>query len=338
MKKAIVTGVYGQDGSYMAELLLNKGYEVHGTISGKNKNSSNIKNIEKDLIIHEINLNQVENLFYLIQRFMPNEIYNFAAQSNSVLSWKDISYTYDINFQAVKNIAEFIHHNNLNIKLFNANSSEIFGLNPSDVPQNEKTAICPFSPYAVAKAMSFYMLKQYRTLYEEFFISGIFYNHESERRSEGFLSKKISNTVADIILGKNQILEIGNLEAQRDWGYAPDYMEAVWQIMQEHKADDYIISTGILYTVKEFIETAFMIFNKKLLWIEHKGQTIGLDSLTKNVLVKTNKNLTRNNDYTHLVGDNSKIYKFIGWKPKTSFEDMIKTMVETSIKEKKEWN
>ncbi len=331
MKKkiALITGITGQDGSYLAEFLLKKGYEVHGIIRRASTfNTSRISHLYKGphdkntrLFIHYGDLADAENIRKLIYSVKPDEIYNLAAQSHVKVSFEIPEYTANITglgaLRILEAIRDFQDHTGGKIKFYQASSSEMFGSSPP--PQNENTLFRPQSPYGVAKVFAYNATCLYREAYGIFAVNGILFNHESERRGETFVTRKVTRSIARIKAGLDKKLYLGNLDARRDWGYAPEYMEAAWLMMQQIKPDDYVIGTGETHSVKEFVKLAF--------------KEAGLGNWKKYVQIDTR--YRRPAEVNSLIADARKAKKVLKWQPKTKFKDLIKLMVRNDINELK---
>jgi len=319
MKRALITGVTGQDGSFLADLLLEKGYEVYGLVrrSSTSSNLSRIKHILSHDRFHILNgdLGDSASLFEAVRISNPDEVYNLAAQSHVRISFDTPEYTADVTGTGVARLLEAVRKNNPKAKFYQASSSEMFG-KVQEVPQKETTPFYPRSPYGAAKMYAYWTCVNYRESYGMFVCNGILFNHESERRGEEFVTRKISKAVANIFTGKQNILKLGNLEAKRDWGYAPEYIYAMWKMLQQDKPDDYVIATGETHTIKEFVERAFDI--------------VGLDWKQ---YVEYDASLERPAEVDLLVGDASKAKKILDWEPKIKFDELVKIMVEHDIKE-----
>ena len=331
-KKAFITGITGQDGSYLAELLVKKGYEVWGLDRrcserdywrlGETRNK--IKIVEGDLM-------EYESLRRIIQEFQPDEIYSLAAQSHVGSSFKTPLTTLDMTGKGVWILLEIIRAVNPKIKFYQASTSELYGGDPGTEPQNEKTFFNPHSPYAIAKLAAFHMVKLYREAYGMFACNGILFNHESPRRGEDFVTRKITLAAAKIVAGKQEVLELGNMDAKRDWGFAGDFVEAMHLMLQYKKPDDYVVSTGETHTVREFVEKTFKTLGYDIVWEGEGVNEIGKDKKTKKTLVKINPDFFRPGEVPLLLGDSSKAKKILGWKPKVSFEKLVKMMVEADV-------
>ena len=317
-KKAFITGITGQDGSYLAEFLLKKNYQVFGmTRRTSTSNYDRIKNIVDDITLVSGDLLDQHSMTNAVREIQPDEIYNLAAQSFVPTSWSQPVLTGEFTALGVTRLLEAVRHAKPDAKFYQASSSEMFG-KVRETPQTETTSFYPRSPYGVAKVYGHWITVNYRESYNLFAVSGILFNHESPRRGLEFVTRKITHAVARIKLGKQAKLKLGNLEAKRDWGYAPDYVEAMWLMLQQAKADDYVIATGKTWSVKDCVQTAF--------------ETIGLNWQD---YVEIDQQLIRPAEVDVLVGNPAKAKKILNWQPKTSFKDMIKIMVEADLKREK---
>lgn len=324
MKKAIISGVTGQDGSYLAELLLSKGYEVHGIIRRSSTfPTARIDHIYQDphehgkrLHLYYGDLADSSTLRKLIYQVQPDEFYNLGAQSHVRVSFDIPEYTANTTglgvLRVLEAIKDFQDHTGKKIKFYQASSSEMFGAAPP--PQNEKTPFMPRSPYGVSKLFAYHMTRNYRDGYGLFAVNGILFNHESPRRGETFVTRKISRGIARILAGLDQKIYLGNLEAKRDWGYAPEYVEAMWMMLQQPEPDDYVVGTGESHSVGEFVEEAFRLVGKN--WKDY----VGVDP-----------RYFRPNEVEHLVADAKKAKEKLGWQPKTKFKDLVKIMVKHDL-------
>lgn len=321
-KKALITGITGQDGSYLAEFLLGKGYEVHGIIRrSASFNTERLSGIHFDLHdtssrlhLHYGDVQDSNALNRIILQHKPDEIYHLAAQSHVRVSFDLPEYTAEVGAIGTLRVLEAIRHSGLPIRFYNAASSEMYG-KVLETPQNEYTPFNPRSPYAVAKLFTFFMTKNYREAYGMHASSGILFNHESARRGETFVTRKVTTGIAKILAGKRKSLYLGNLDAHRDWGYAPEYVEAMWLMLQQENPDDYVIATGETHSVREFVRKAF--------------QLAGLDWKK---YVKIDKNYFRPTEVELLQGDASKAKRRLGWKPKVKFNELVKIMLTADIK------
>jgi len=315
MKKVLILGITGQDGSYLAELLLKQGYEVHGMIrKSATGNTINIEHLLDKIICHKGDLLDLLSVYKLIKKINPEVIYNEADQDHVSWSYDLPNYSFDITGATVGKILEMIRDININIKYFQPVSSNIFGKANSS-PQNEKSEFNPQSPYGLAKVFAFEICKYYRNVHKMFVSSAIFYNHESVRRAPDYVTRKITKAAAKISLGLQDKLYLGNLDTKVDFGYAPEYMKAAFDIMQLEKPDDFIISSGEAHSVKDFLIEAFKVVN-----------------LNPDNYVEFDKSFSRNNDTSMLIGDYTKASKAFDYKPKTNFKEIIKIMVENDLK------
>ena len=320
MRKALITGITGQDGSYLAELLLSKGYKVYGlTRRTSTVNNERIKHIEDKVEFLQGDLLDQSSLTEAVIYSKPDEVYNLAAQSFVKTSWNQPVLTGEFTALGVTRMLEAIRVVNPKIKFYQASSSEMFG-KVTEIPQKETTRFHPRSPYGVAKVYGHYITLNYRESYNIFACSGILFNHESPRRGLEFVTRKITNAVARIKFGTQKKLELGNLEAKRDWGFAGDYVEAMWLMLQQEKAEDFVIATGEAHSVKEFVELAF--------------EVAGVKNWKDYVIYNKSEHL-RPAEVDHLIGDYSKAEKILGWKPKTSFKHLVEMMVKADLEMEK---
>ncbi len=339
MKKALITGINGQDGSYLAEFLLKKRYEVHGTIRRASVfTTERIDHIYRDpheknirLFLHYGDLTDSSNLNRLVEKIKPDEIYNLGAQSHVKVSFEVPEYTAEVDAIGTLRLLDAIRETGLRTRFYQASSSEMFG-KAVETPQKETTPFYPRSPYGAAKVYSHWITVNYREAYNLFASSGILFNHESPRRGKRFVSRKVTRAVARIHHGLQDKLFLGNLNAKRDWGYAPEYVEAMWLMLQQEKPDDYVIATGESHTVRELAEEAFKNINVSLEW---KGKGVnekGIDKKTGRVLVEVDSNYFRPSEVESLVGDASKAKKKLGWQAKVKFKELVKIMVASDLK------
>ncbi len=320
MKKALITGITGQDASYLAEFLLTKGYEVFGTTRRSSTvNNERIKHIEDKITILSADLLDQSSLVSAIIKSKPDEVYNLAAQSFVKTSWDQPVLTGEFTGIGVTRILEAIRAVNSDIKFYQASSSEMFG-KVTEVPQKETTRFYPRSPYGVAKVYGHYITVNYRESFGMYAVSGILFNHESPRRGLEFVTRKISHAVARISLGKQKHIELGNLDSKRDWGFAGDYVEAMWLMLQQPEPRDYVIATGETHSVREFAEIAF--------------ETIGIKNWEEYIHANKSEHM-RPAEVDHLIGDYSKAKHELGWMPKTSFKDLVKMMVKADLEQEK---
>tara|TARA_Y100001978_G_C23672689_1_gene424707 strand:- start:593 stop:1702 length:1110 start_codon:yes stop_codon:yes gene_type:complete len=350
-KKALITGITGQDGSYLAEFLLNKGYEVHGIKRRSSSfNTKRIDHLYQDphesklkVILHYGDLTDSSNLIKVIQEIQPDEIYNLGAQSHVAVSFETPEYTSNCNALGTLRILEAVRILGLTkkTKIYQASTSELYGL-IQETPQNEKTPFYPRSPYSVAKLYSYWITVNYREAYNMFACNGILFNHESPRRGETFVTRKITRGLSRIDLGLESCLYLGNLDSKRDWGHAKDYVRMQWLMLQQNKPDDFVIATGKMETVRSFVE----ISAKALGWAKRNDKTaiiwegkgineIGRRSDTKEIVIRVDARYFRPTEVEQLLGDSSKAFKKLGWEPTISLEEMIKEMINKDKEEAK---
>lgn len=336
MKKALITGITGQDGSYLAELLLDKGYEVHGIVRRSAEHTTGrIDHLLRDgkMFLHSGDLSDSSSLIRLIGEIEPDEIYNLAAQSHVGDSFEVPEYTGDVDALGVLRILEAVHVLGLEKKsrIYQASTSELYG-KVEEVPQNEATPFHPYSPYAVAKQYGFWMVREYREAYGMFAANGILFNHESPRRGENFVTRKITLAAARISQGLQDHLELGNLDSKRDWGYAKDYVECMWLILQQDEPDDFVIATGVQRNVRDFVNVSFHNVGIELRWEGEGLDEKGYDTETGRMLVCVNPAFYRPTDVVDLWGDPTKARTVLGWNPtKTSVEELCRIMVESDL-------
>ncbi len=337
MKKALITGITGQDGSFLAEFLLDKGYDVHGTIRRSSVDfRERIAHLEgrEHFHLHYADLGDSMSIMQVVAKIRPDEIYNLAAQSHVQVSFDSPEFTADVDATGVLRILEAVRLCGLTdtCRIYQASTSELYG-KVEEVPQNEKTPFHPYSPYAVAKLYGFWIVKEYREAYGMYCCSGILFNHESERRGETFVTRKITLAAARIAQGKQDKLYLGNLSSLRDWGYAKDYVECMWLILQQDKAEDFVIATGEQHSVREFCELAFRRAGIELRWEGKDENEKGVDVKTGKVLVEVSPDFHRPTDVVNLWGDPTKARKELGWDParKTSFEELVNLMVDADM-------
>ncbi|WP_316569295.1 GDP-mannose 4,6-dehydratase [Neobacillus sp. YIM B06451] len=346
MKKALITGVTGQDGSFLAELLLEKGYEVHGIIRRSSSyNQERLEDImteeESEALYNNINFHlhfgdvtDALNIIRIIGEIQPDEIYNLAAQSHVRVSFDMPGYTLDVDAKGTLNILEAVRILGLTEKtrVYQASTSELFG-KVQEVPQKETTPFYPRSPYGVAKIYGFWITKNYRESYKMFAVNGILFNHESERRGETFVTRKITLAAARIAQKKQKKLMLGNLESLRDWGYAKDYVECMWLVLQHKEPEDFVIATGKMHSVREFVELAFKHVGIEIKWVGNGLHEKGINSLNGDVIVEIDPKFFRPAEVDQLLGDPTKSKNLLGWNPtKTSFENLVKIMVDADMK------
>ena len=332
-KKALITGVTGQDGSYLAEFLMNKGYDVHGTIRRSSVDyRERIAHLEgkPNFHLHYADMGDSMSIMQVVAKVRPDEIYNLAAQSHVQVSFDAPEFTADVDAVGVLRVLEAVRLCGLadTCRIYQASTSELYG-KVEEVPQNELTPFHPYSPYAVAKLYGFWIVKEYREAYNMFCCSGILFNHESERRGETFVTRKITLAAARIAQGKQEKLYLGNLSSLRDWGYAKDYVECMWLILQHERPEDFVIATGVQHSVREFCYLAFKYAGIEL---EFQGEGLdekGIDKATGKVVVEVSPDFYRPTDVVNLWGDPSKAKKELGWNPQTtSFEELVRIMVK----------
>lgn len=332
MKRALITGINGQDGSYLAELLLEKGYEVYGLMRRKSVTTfGNIAHRKDEIKFIYADMIDLVSLINAMQISQADEVYNLAAQSFVGTSWEQPAATADIDGIGALNILEAIRTIKPDAKFYQASTSEMFGLVQA-IPQNEDTPFYPRSPYGVAKLYGHWITKNYRESYDMYACSGILFNHESERRGKEFVTRKITDAVARIKLGVQDVLELGNLDAKRDWGHAKDYVKAMWLMLQQDKADDYVIATNETRTVREFVEKAFKCVDIDIVWEGNNIDEVGKDSKTGKTLVRINTEFFRPAEVDILIGDPAKAEKALGWKREVTFEELVERMVKNDLK------
>lgn len=330
VKKAFITGINGQDGSYLTELLLSKDYEVHGIIRRSSVfTTQRIEHLFKNpnLHIYHGDLTDSSNLHTLISKIKPDEIYNLGAQSHVAVSFEIPEYTAEVDAIGTIRLLNAVKELDNYPRFYNAASSELFGGIPGTTPQNETTPFHPRSPYGTAKLYSYWTTVNYREAYNLFACNGILFNHESPRRSETFVTKKITQAVSRIENGKQDILYLGNLYSQRDWGYAAEYTEAMWKMLQQNTPDDYVIATGETHTIKEFVNMAFHEIGINIVWAGGGVEEKGYDPITGKVVVAIDPKYFRPSEVDILCGDYSKAKKILGWKPKTTLDELCKMMI-----------
>ena len=338
MKKALITGITGQDGFYLAELLLSKGYEVHGMIRRSSSfNTGRIDHLYRDphendvrLFLHYGDLNDASSINTLLRGVQPDEIYNLGAQSHVRVSFDVPEYTGEIDALGTVRILEGIRETGLNTRFYQASSSELYG-KVVETPQRESTPFYPRSPYACAKAYAFYITLNYRESYGMYACNGILFNHESPRRGETFVTRKITRAAARIKLGVQECLYLGNIDAKRDWGFAGDYVEAMWLMLQQDQPDDFVIATGETYTVRTFAELVFERLGMPLEWQGSGTAETGIDSTTGKPVIRIDPKYFRPAEVDLLLGDSSKAQASLGWEPRTSFQGLVSMMVDADL-------
>ena len=338
-KKALITGVTGQDGSYLAELLLEKGYEVHGIIRRSSSfNTARLDDIyqdpqEKDrrLVLHYGDLNDASSLNRILRIVDPAEIYNLGAQSHVKVSFDTPEYTGDVTGLGATRLLEAVRELQIRPRIYQASSSEMFGA-VRETPQRETTPFYPRSPYGVAKVYAYWITVNYREAYDLFAVNGILFNHESPRRGETFVSRKITRAVGRIKLGLQDRLYLGNLDARRDWGYAKDYVEAMWLMLQHHTPDDFVIATGETRSVRDFCERAFRRAGIDVEWRGSGEHEQGIDAKSGNVVVEIDPRYLRPTEVELLLGDATKARTELGWSPRTTFDGLVEMMVDADLR------
>ncbi len=339
MKKALITGITGQDGSYLAELLLEKGYQVHGMIRRSSSfNTGRIDHLYRDpheedvrLLLHYGDLNDASSINTLLRTIRPDEIYNLGAQSHVRVSFDVPEYTAEVDGLGAVRILEGIRETGLDTRFYQASSSELFG-KVLETPQRETTPFYPRSPYACAKAYAFHITVNYRESYGIFACNGILFNHESPRRGETFVTRKITRAAARISLGMQECLYLGNLEAKRDWGFAGDYVEAMWLMLQQDRPDDYVIATGETWSVRSFAERVFQRLGMPLEWRGNGVDEKGIDTVSGRTLIRIDPRYFRPTEVDLLLGDPSKARRQLGWEQKTGFQELVEMMTDADLK------
>lgn len=335
MKKALITGVTGQDGSYLAEYLLQKRYQVHGVIRRNSDFTSKRINgffHHDNFFIHHGDITDTSNLYGILSEIKPDEIYNLAAQSHVAISFKIPEYSSNVDGMGVLRLLTCVKDLGLNSKIYQASTSELFGGYPETAPQNENTPFKPRSPYAVSKLFGYWMVHNYREAYNIFACNGIMFNHESPRRGKTFVTKKITRAVASLAKGNYKPLKLGNLDSKRDWGYAKEYVEAAWLILQQEKPDDFVIGTGKTYSVRYFVEQAFKCIGIDIVWTGNGIHEVGLDKKTGAILVQVDSEFYRPLEVNVLCADISKSKKILHWEPTMEINSLIKMMVNYDLK------
>ncbi len=334
MKKALITGITGQDGSYLAELLLSKGYQVHGMIRRASTfNTSRIDHLYKDrhnkdvsLFLHYGDMTDSSNLNRLLEKIQPDEIYNLAAQSHVKVSFDVPEYTAEVDAIGALRFLDAIKETGINTRFYQASTSELYG-KVQAIPQNETTPFYPRSPYAVAKLYAYWIIVNYREAYNIFACNGILFNHESPRRGETFVTRKITMAAARIKAGIQDVLYLGNLDAKRDWGYAPEYVEGMWRILQYHEPQDFVLATNETHTVREFVELAFKELDIIIEWRGKGVEEEGICTKTGKTIIKIDPAYFRPTEVDLLIGDYSKAKKLLGWEPKIGLEEGLQLTI-----------
>ncbi len=337
-KKALITGITGQDGSYLSELLLNKGYEVHGIIRRSSSfNTSRIDHLYKDrhnkdvrLFLHYGDVTDSSNLNRLLEKIQPDEIYNLAAQSHVKVSFDVPEYTAEVDAIGTLRFLDAIKETGIRTKFYQASTSEMYG-KVQEIPQKETTPFYPRSPYAVAKLYAYWIIINYREAYNIFACNGILFNHESPRRGETFVTRKITIAAAKIKTGKQEKLYLGNLNSLRDWGYAPDYVEGMWRILQHNEPEDFVLATNEMHTVKEFTELSFREIGIELAWEGEGVNEKGRDKKSGKILVEVDPAYFRLTEVEQLLGDFTKAKTLLGWEPKVKFKELVSIMAKADL-------
>lgn len=329
MKKiALITGITGQDGSYLAELLLEKNYEVHGIVRRSSSiNTKRIDHIYPLITLHYGDLTDTTNLIRIIQEVQPTEIYNLGAQSHVKVSFETPEYTGQVDALGTLRVLEAVRLLNLNTRIYQASTSELYGL-VQEIPQRETTPFYPRSPYGVAKIYGYWITKNYREAYNLYACTGILFNHESPRRGETFVTRKITKALKAISEGRQEKLYLGNLNAKRDWGHAKDFVKAMWMMLQQDAPEDYVIATGEQYSVRQFVEACAPYFGMNITWSGEGLNEVGVDTNTGNTIIEVDSRYFRPSEVETLLGDSTKARKELGWTPEYSFEDLVKDMCE----------
>ena len=340
-KVALITGITGQDGAYLAEFLLSKGYEVHGIKRRSSSfNTSRLDNLYQDphskdikFHLHYGDMTDATNLIGLMQKINPDEVYNLAAQSHVQVSFETPEYTANADGIGALRLLEAIRLLNMTktVKFYQASTSELYG-NSDIIPQDENTPFSPRSPYAAAKLYAYWITVNYRLAYNIFACNGILFNHESPIRGETFVTRKITRGVAAIKLGLQEKLYMGNLDAKRDWGHAKDYVEGMWLMLQQNQPDDYVLATGEAHTVRDFIENAFLEIGETIIWKGKGEEEIGLSKNTNKILIEVDKRYFRPTEVNYLLGDATKAKTILGWEANVKFSELVKEMVKEDLK------
>lgn len=337
-KKALITGITGQDGSYLSELLLSKGYEVHGIIRRASTfNTDRIDHIYEQLHLHYGDVTDSLSIESIIKKVNPDELYHLGAQSHVKVSFDVPDYTGQVDAMGTLRIVESVKRFNPNIKIYIASTSELFGL-VQEIPQKETTPFYPRSPYGVAKMYSYWIGRNYRESYGMFISNGILFNHESERRGETFVTKKITRALAKIKIAIDakkefKLLELGNVDAKRDWGYAPDYVEGMWRILQHSEPDDFILATNETHSIREFVNECAKHINMDIEWHGEGLDEVAIDKISDKQIIKINPKYFRPSEVDILIGDYTKAKTILGWEPKVTFKELAKRMILNDLKE-----
>ncbi len=338
MKKAFITGITGQDGSFLAELLLEKGYEVHGIIRRASVfNTSRIDHLmgHEQLSLHHGDLTDSANLNKLLRQVHPDEIYNLGAQSHVKVSFDVPEYTAQVDALGTLRLLDAMQNQCPEAHFYQASTSELYGL-VQEIPQKETTPFYPRSPYGVAKLYGFWIVKNFRESYGMHASNGILFNHESERRGKTFVTRKITTNLAEIAVGTREVLKLGNMDAQRDWGYAKDYVEMMWMMMQQEEADDYVVATGKMYSVRDFVERATRHIGMEIVWEGEGVEEKGYDKTSGKLIVEVDPKYFRPAEVELLIGDPSKAKEKLGWEPKVGIDELVEIMMKHDLQEAKQ--
>jgi GDPmannose 4,6-dehydratase len=341
-KTALISGITGQDGSYLTELLLEKGYEVHGIIRRSSSFNTfridhiynNPEYINKSFFLHYGDLTDSSNLNRLVERIKPDEIYNLGAQSHVQVSFEVPEYTAEVDGVGTLRFLDAIKETGINTRFYQASTSELYG-KVQEIPQTEKTPFYPRSPYAAAKLYAYWIVVNYREAYNVFACNGILFNHESERRGKTFVTRKITVAASKIMLGLEERMLLGNLDSKRDWGYAPEYVEGMWRMLQADEPDDFVLATNETHSIREFVEETFRVLGEEIIW---KGSGINETGSLKSsgkVVVSIDPRYFRPTEVDLLLGDPSKAFEKLGWKPQTNFRELVKIMVDSDFEKTK---
>lgn len=343
MKKiALISGITGQDGSYLTELLLGKGYEVHGIIRRSSSFNTfridhiynNPQHINKNFFLHYGDLTDSSNLNRLVEKIQPTEIYNLGAQSHVQVSFEVPEYTAEVDGVGTLRFLDAIKETGINTRFYQASTSELYG-KVQEIPQTEKTPFYPRSPYAAAKLYAYWIVINYREAYNVFACNGILFNHESERRGKTFVTRKITVAASKIMLGQQDQIFLGNLDSKRDWGYAPEYVEGMWRILQADEPDDFVLATNETHSIREFIEETFKVLGEEIIWQGSGVDEKGILKSSGKAVVAIDPRYFRPTEVDLLIGDPAKAKEKLGWVPKTTFKDLVRIMVESDFEKAK---
>jgi len=341
-KIALISGITGQDGSYLSELLLEKGYTVHGILRRSSSFNTfridhiynNPEYLNKRFFLHYGDLTDSSNLNRLVEKIQPSEIYNLGAQSHVQVSFEVPEYTAEVDGVGTLRFLDAIKETGINTKFYQASTSELFG-KVQEIPQTEKTPFYPRSPYAAAKLYAYWVVVNYREAYNVFASNGILFNHESERRGKTFVTRKISVAASKILLGQQEKLYLGNLDSKRDWGYAPEYVEGMWRILQAEKADDFVLATNEMHSIREFVEETFRVLGEEIIWKGKGIEETGILKSSGKEVIAIDPRHFRPTEVELLIGNPAKAKKCLGWEPKTTFKELVKLMVKSDFEKAK---